>query len=330
MRVVCCPDSLKGVLAAEDAAAALAEGIGRVAGCEADTLPLGDGGEGTAAALFAAVGGEWRRARVSDALGRPVEARWLRLPDGRAVVESAEAIGLWRLAPGERDPLNATSQGLGELLLEAVRSGVGEIVVTLGGSATVDGGAGLRRALAGRQLGDVRLRAAVDVTSPLLGPRGAARVFGPQKGASPAQVEQLEQRLASMPELRPYAELPGAGAAGGLGAALAALGATLEPGSALVADAVGLRSRLAGAALAVTGEGTVDRTSAVGKVPGAVAGLCRAVQVRCVVFGGRVVGGVDELRALGASEIVALSGNRERAVEDLVKLGATLAGSLAS
>ena len=195
---------------------------------------------------MAALGGEWRRAWVSDALGRPVEARWLRLPDGRAVVESAEAIGLWRLAPGERDPLNATSQGLGELLLEAAGSGAREIVVTLGGSATVDGGAGLRRALAGRQLGSVRLRAAVDVTSPLLGPRGAARVFGPQKGATPAQVEELEERLASMPELRPYAELPGAGAAGGLGAALAALGATLEPGSALVADAVGLRPRLAG------------------------------------------------------------------------------------
>ncbi len=190
---------------------------------------------------YAALGGEWRRAWVSDALGRPVEARWLRLPDGRAVVESAEAIGLWRLAPGERDPLNATSQGLGELLLEAAGSGAREVVVTLGGSATVDGGAGLRRALAGRQLGSVRLRAAVDVTSPLLGPRGAARVFGPQKGATPAQVEELEERLASMPELRPYAELPGAGAAGGLGAALAALGATLEPGSTLVADAVGLR-----------------------------------------------------------------------------------------
>ena len=330
MRVVCCPDSLKGVLAAEDAAAALAEGVAQVPGCEADAIPLGDGGEGTADALYAALGGEWRRAWVSDALGRPVEARWLRLPDGRAVVESAEAIGLWRLARGERDPLNATSQGLGELLLEAAGSGAREVVVTLGGSATVDGGAGLRRALAGRQLGGVRLRAAVDVTSPLLGPRGAARVFGPQKGATPAQVEELEERLASMPELRPYAELPGAGAAGGLGAALAALGAALEPGSTLVADAVGLRPRLAGAALAVTGEGTVDRTSAFGKVPGAVAGLCRAVGVRCVVFGGRVVEGVEELRALGASEVVALSGNRERAVEDLVRLGASLAGGLES
>jgi len=330
VRIVCCPDSLKGVLAADKAAVALAEGIERVPGCEADQIPLGDGGEGTADALHAALGGEWQQARVSDALGRPVEARWLRLPDGRAVVESAQAIGLWRLTPEERDPLNATSEGLGELLLEAVASGAREVVVTLGGSATVDGGSGLRRTLVGRDLGGVRLRAAADVTNPLLGPNGAAHVFGPQKGATPAQVEELERRLAAMPELRPYAELPGAGAAGGLGAALAALGASIEPGSALVAEAVGLRSHLARAALAVTGEGAVDATSAAGKVPGAVAKLCRVLGVDCVVFGGRIDGGVEDLLALGASDVVPLSGDRKRAVGDLVELGASLARAYAS
>jgi glycerate kinase len=326
--IVCCPDSLKGVLGAAEAAAALAEGARRVAGCDALEVPLGDGGEGTAAALFGALGGDWRTVRVRDALGRPVEARWLLLPDGRAVVESAQAIGLWRLRPDERDPMRASSEGLGELLLGALGAGPSEVIVTLGGSATVDGGAGLRRALGGWRADGIRLRAACDVTSPLLGAHGAARTFGPQKGASPAQVEQLERRLGAMDELRPYAEQPGAGAAGGLGAALAALGAKLEPGSELVLDAVGLRERLVGAELAVTGEGTVDRTSAAGKVPGAVAAACREARVRCVVFGGRVEGGVDELCALGASAVAALSGRPERAVEDLVDLGESLAATV--
>jgi glycerate kinase len=326
LKVTCCPDSLKGVLSATQAAAALAAGA-RVAGWEADELPLGDGGEGTADALFAALGGEWRTERVRDALGRAVDARWLLLSDGSAVVESAQAIGLWRLRPDERDPMRAASDGLGDLLLAAVRAGAHEVIVTLGGSATVDGGVGLRRALGGQRLDGIRLRAACDVTSPLLGLRGAARVFGPQKGATPAQVEELEHRLAALDELRPYAELPGAGAAGGLGAALAAFGATLEPGSALVLDAVGFQARLAGSDLAVTGEGTVDSTSAAGKVPGAVAAACRSAAVRCVVFGGRVEGSVEELRALGANEVVALSGRPERAVEDLRALGESLARS---
>jgi glycerate 2-kinase len=265
MRIVCAPDTLKGVLSATDAAAALAGGVRRVDGLVAEELPLGDGGEGTGQALAAALGGEWRAVTVVDALGRPVEARFLLLPDSRAVVESAEAIGLGRLSRDELDPVRASSEGLAELLLAAADAGAREIVVTLGGSATVDGGEGLRRALAGRSLDRVALRAACDVTNPLLGRRGAARVFGPQKGATPAQVEKLERRLAGMEELRPFAELPGAGAAGGLGAALAALGAELVPGIELVLEAVRFRERIEGAALVVTGEGRVDATSAAGK-----------------------------------------------------------------
>ena len=291
-------------------------------------LPLADGGEGTAEALEGALGGDWQHAQVLDPLGRPVQARWLLLPDRRAVVESAEAIGLWRLARRDRDPLRASSFGLGQLLGCAVAAGVREVIVTLGGSATVDGGAGLRDALAAVDLHGVRLRAACDVRNPLLGARGAARVFGPQKGATPAQVRELERRLAAMTELAPFAALPGAGAAGGLGAALAALGATLEPGAALVLDAVHFRDRLRGAALAVTGEGAVDRTSSEGKVPGAVATACREAGVRCVVFGGRVRGGREQLRAAGADEIVALSGRPAGAVHDLEALGARLARSL--
>jgi glycerate kinase len=309
------------VLAAAEAAAALGSGLGRVAGIEPDELPLGDGGEGTAEALRAALGGDWRPARVADPLGRPVDARFLLVPGGTAVVESAEAIGLGRLAPEERDPLHASSAGLGELLLAAAAAGPSEILVTLGGSATVDGGAGLREALGTGPLEGLRLRAACDVTNPLLGPRGAARIFGPQKGATPAQVEELERRLAAMPELAPFADLPGAGAAGGLGAALAALGAELVPGIDLVLDAVGFAERIDGAALVITGEGTVDRTSASGKVPGGVARVCAATAVPCLVFGGRVRGGVDALYGLGATAVVPLSGRRERSRDDLVQLG---------
>ena len=324
MKVVCCPDSLKGVLPAHDAAAALARGLRRVGSIEPVRLPLADGGEGTAEALAAALGGEWRTARVRDALGRSVDARFLLLPGRRGVVESAEAIGLWRLDSAERDPMRASSEGLGELLLAAVDAGATELLVTLGGSATVDGGEGLRRALLGRSLRGAQLRAACDVTNPLLGKRGAARVFGPQKGATPAQVEALEERLAAMDELKPFATCPGAGAAGGLGAALAALGAELLSGIDLVLDAVDFDTRIRGAALVITGEGAVDATSSSGKVPGGVASACARGGVPCVVFGGQVRDGVHELYALGATAVLPLGGRRDRARSDLERLGEAL------
>jgi glycerate kinase len=311
-RIVACPDSLKGVLSAQEAAAALAEGLGR-----AEEVPLADGGEGTAAALHAALGGEWRLAYdVPDPLGRPRTARYLGLPDGRVIVESADAIGLTLLAPDERDPLRASSRGLGVLMAAAAEAGATELVVALGGTATVDGGAGLREFLPELPVSTTAL---YDVRSPLL---DAARVFAAQKGASPEQVGELERRLAEVDELGPYAELPGAGAAGGLGAALAALGAQLVPGAEFVLDAVGLRERLRGAALAVTGEGTVDRTSAEGKVAGSVVRLCAEEGIRCAVFGGRV----DE--PLRGAESYELSGDPERAREDLVALGERLARSV--
>lgn len=326
MKLVCAPDSLKGVLAATDAAAALAAGARRVDGVEAEPLPLADGGEGTAETLHAVAGGEWRHALVHDPLGRAVDARFLLLPGARAVIESAEAIGLERLEASERDPLRATSYGLGELLAAAVDAGAREVLVTLGGSATVDGGEGMRRALAGRELAGMRLRAACDVTNPLLGERGAARVFGPQKGASPEDVAELERRLAAMEELRPVADVPGAGAAGGLGAALAALGAELVPGIELVLEAVAFTERLRGATLVVTGEGKVDETSAHGKVPAGVVRACAAHGVPCAVFGGLVErAGARALYALGAAAVLPLSGRPERAHDDLVDLGEALA-----
>lgn len=289
------------------------------AGIDADELPLADGGDGTAEALHAALGGEWRDAEVSDPLGRTLVARFLLLPDGRAVVESAEAIGLTRLSAGELDPLAASSRGLGELILAAAASGSRQLLVALGGSATVDGGAGLREVLAELPLPTT---VACDVANPLLGERGAARAFGRQKGATPKQIDELEKRLAGMAALRTVADIPGAGAAGGLGAALAALGARLVPGAELVLGELDFRSRIRGAALVVTGEGTVDRTSGEGKAPGVALRICRAEGVRCAVFGGRVVEG------LAGAEMHALSGDPARAADDLAALGEAVGRTL--
>ncbi len=311
MRVLLCPASLKGVLSAREAAAALARGVAK-AGAEAIALPVADGGEGTAQALEGALGGEWHCARVSDPLGKPVKASWLRLNDGRAVVEAAAAIGLPLLEEHERDPLQASSRGFGELVLAALESSPASLVLALGGVATVDGGAGLREVV-----GELPVPAVVlcDVQTRL---GDAARVFGPQKGASAVDVETLASRLATMEELRPYAELPGAGAAGGLGAALAALGAELVPGAPTVLDLLGFDGLLAGSDLVVTGEGQVDETTFEGKAPGEIASRCAARGVRCVVFGGRVRAEVE------GAETVALSGDPDHAEQDLVDLGRSL------
>jgi glycerate kinase len=299
---------------------ALAAGM-RMAGVEAEELPVADGGEGTAEVLAAAQGGEWRTAAVGDPLGRVVAAGYLVLEDGTAVVEAAEAIGLRRLADEERDPMRTSSRGLGELLLAAATATSGPILVCLGDSATVDGGGGLREAV-GHDLAGRKLLGLCDVRNRLLGERGAARAFGPQKGASPQQVHELEARLAAMDELRPYAELPGAGAAGGLGAAIAALGGELVSGAELVLERVGFRDWARGADLVVTGEGTVDRSSGEGKAVGEVVRICAEEGARCVVFGGRVA------EALEGVETQALSGDPKRAAEDLVELGEKLGGAL--
>jgi glycerate kinase len=290
----------------------------RVTGVEVGEVPVADGGEGTAAVIQAALGGIWRTAIVSDPLGRPVAAEWLLLDDGTAVVESARAIGLPLLKPGERDPLHTTSLGLGELLLATLATEPSALLVCIGGTATVDGGTGMREVV-GARLRDLPLRVLCDVRNPLLGERGAARVFGPQKGASPGVVEELEARLAAIEELAPYRDLPGAGAGGGLGAALAALGGELVEGAELVLDTIGFDERVRGADLVITGEGTVDATTLEGKAPGAVVRRCERLGVRCELFGGVVRDGVDAR---------SLSGRRETAGEDLVRLGEELARAL--
>jgi glycerate kinase len=314
------PASCKGVLSALEAAMALAAGM-RDAGLEAEELPVADGGEGTAEVFAAALGGEWRAAAASDPLGRPVEARYLVLDDGSAVVEAAEAVGLRRLGSNELDPLAASSRGLGELLLAIAGEASGPILVGLGDTAIVDGGAGLLEVV-GEKLGGRGLEVLCDVRNPLLGERGAARAFGPQKGASPEQVEELERRLAAMDELRPYAELPGAGAAGGLGAGLAALGGRLLPGAEVVLERIDFASQARGADLVVTGEGTLDRSSIEGKAVGEVVRVCAVLGVRCELFGGRI----DE--APPGTRPHALSGDPDRAADDLVELGGRLARAL--
>ena len=309
MLALASPASLKGVLTAAAAAEALAVGL-RAGGADAIELAVADGGEGTADVLFGTLGGDWRATRVVDAFGAPRQAAWLLLPDGTAVVEAAAAVPL---DPRRLDPLAASSRGFGELIAAAATTGARSLALPLGGTATMDGGAGLLEALDALPLPAVAL---CDVRTTLW---EAPRVFGPQKGASPADVELLERRLALRHELVPYAELAGAGAAGGLGAALAALGAELLPGAEWVLRAIHFGDRLRGADLVVTGEGRVDASTRAGKAPSAVAAAARGAGVPCVVFGGVV----DE--PLPDDETIALSGDPAAAAADLAALGAELA-----
>ena len=320
MRALASPASLKGVLSAVEASMALAAGL-REAGMHAEELPVADGGEGTAEVFAAARGGEWRSVRyVKDPLGREIEARYLMLDDGTAVVEAAEAIGLSRLAPEERNVLQAKSIGLFQLIAAAEEGGAQALIVCLGDTATCDGGAGVLSTP--WALPDVPIRVACDVRNPLLGERGAARAFGPQKGATPEMVEELERRLGSLEELQPYADLPGAGAGGGLGAAFAAFGGELVSGSELVLELVGFRWQVPGATLVVTGEETLDRSTLEGKAVGEVLRVCREEGVRC-----EVVAGLVEEAPQGVT-VHPLSGNPEKAAEDLVELGGRLGRAL--
>ena len=312
MLALACPASLKGVLSAREAAAALAGGLRR-GGADAEELPVADGGEGTLDVLSVALGGEWREALVSDPLGREVRARWLLLDSGIAAIESAEAVGLGLVGEGERDVLRGSSRGLGELIHAAMDTEPAELVVFLGGTATVDGGRGLLEVLGGFRM---PARAACDVRSPLI---DAVRVFARQKGATTEQIGELERRVLGMEALEPFAELPGAGAAGGLGAALAALGAELVPGAPFVLDLIGFPERVRGADLVVTGEGTVDRSTWMGKAPSAVADACGEAGVRCSIFGGCVSERPDGV------ELYELSGDPALAREDLAALGRRLA-----
>ena len=284
--VLCCPDKFRGTLTAREAAAALAAGVRR-AGREAIELPLADGGEGTLDVLCPRVA-QRRMSRVTGPLGEPVNAEW-GLRDGSAVVEMARASGLALVEAN--DPLAATTRGTGELILEALHSGARHVVVAVGGSATTDGGLGALEAL-GFDLRGAAVEVACDVTTRFV---DAARVFGPQKGASAVDVEVLEERLERLAERylaetgRDVRGLAGGGAAGGLAGGLAALGATLVPGAPLVAGLVGLRGRLRDTELVLTGEGRLDSTSFAGKAVGHVLAEAEAAAVDAAVVAGEVV-----------------------------------------
>jgi glycerate kinase len=327
MRIVIAPNAFKGSLSALDAAEAIAEGV-RAAAPDADLVlvPIADGGDGTVDALVAATHGERRTLRVRGPLGDPVDAEYGVIDAGStAVIEMAKAAGLALVPPARRDPRITTTYGVGELLQQAYDAGARHFIVGIGGSATNDGGAGMAQALGyhlldenGHELppgglalkrlaridvGGVRatwkaveVDVACDVTNPLTGPNGASAVYGPQKGATPEMVAELDAALKRFAEvIRRYLgvdveQLPGAGAAGGLGAGLVAFtGARLRPGAEMVMEALRLDERLVGAQLVITGEGRLDsQTARFGKGPAAVARHARRAAMPVVAIGGSV------------------------------------------
>lgn len=317
MRVVLAPDSFSGTLSAIAAATAMAEGWQSARpGDDVRVVPMSDGGEGLLAVVEHALPDAQRQpAEVADARGYAIDAEWLLLSDGTALVESAQACGLTQLAPDRRDPRLATTYGVGQLIAAALNAGVRRVIVGLGGSATVDGGAGAATALGHRLLrGDgngvkvggeyltdldrivagpvpeVPVIAAADVDAPLLGPDGAVAGFAAQKGAGANDAEVLEQALTTLADVAerdlnggPWRDAPGAGAAGGLGFGLMAfLGAHLRSGADYVTGLVALDVAISTADLVVTGEGALDAWSLRGKVPGAVADL--AEKLGCPVY----------------------------------------------
>ena len=337
MKLVIAPDSFKESMSAERVALAIAAGWREVF-AEADIrlCPMADGGEGTVEAVLSATGGERREQQVRGPLGTPVTAHWGWLPDERqAVIEMAAASGLHWVAAEQRDARITTTYGTGELVLAALDAGARRIILGIGGSATNDGGAGLLEALGARLLNeegqpigrggaaltdlqrielaglDTRLAAteiiiAADVDNPLCGPHGASHVFGPQKGASADQVEQLDHALSHFADVmaaalgQDYRDVPGVGAAGGLGfAARAVLGARFRPGIELVAELSGLAEAVQGADLVITGEGRLDGQSLHGKTPVGVARIARAAGVPVIALAGSLGEGYQRLYEAG-------------------------------
>ncbi len=345
MKIVIAPDSFKGSASAGQVAEALARGWRKVfPNALVMTLPMADGGEGTTEALVAATGGTTETVAVQDPLGRPLEASFGILGDGQtAVVEVAAASGLPLLSAAERNPLLTTTYGTGQLIRAAMRKGISRLLIGLGGSATVDGGAGLVSALgakllnaAGRPIGPgggslgelaqiqpgelprlvgkVEILAACDVDNPLTGPNGAAAVFGPQKGAAPDEVSRLDRNLAHYAKLIArdlgvqVDRLAGAGAAGGLGAGLVAfLGAKLVPGIEMVMAASELEEKLQNCDLVITGEGKLDGQSARGKTPVGVARLAAKARIPVLAIGGAIAQDADELYEQGIGAMLSIT-----------------------
>ncbi len=343
--VVVAPDSFKGSLSAVQAAEAMERGVlaawpdSRVV-----KIPIADGGEGTVEALVTATSGRYETSTVRGPLGRPVEARWGVLGDGRtAVVEMAAASGLTLVPAGRRDPRIASTFGTGQLIRAALDAGFRHIVIGIGGSATNDGGSGMAKALGVRfldgrgdtlpeggaalsrlvsvdlsrvdpRLAEAEILVACDVDNPLTGPRGASAVYGPQKGATPAVVAELDAaleryaRVSSEATGRDVARLPGAGAAGGLGAGLLFFTpARLVPGIDLVLDSTRFDDQVRGATLVVVGEGRTDHQTAMGKAPVGVARVASRHGVPVLLVSGSLGPGAEEVLAHGIGRIVQAS-----------------------
>jgi glycerate kinase len=320
MRILIAPDKFKGSLTAQEVADQIALGLrGRLPEAVIRTVPMADGGEGTADVIREACAGDWVNCRAHDALGRAIEARYVWLPErATAVIEMSAAAGLWRIPPDDRDLLRATTFGVGEVINDAATRGAKEILLGLGGSATNDGGLGMAAALGFRFMGSnegtsgragsdeteiqypadltkltrivppndkrgfPRVTIAADVRNPLLGPRGATRTFGPQKGGTPEQLELLESGLERLADIaagdlgRDLRDTPGGGAAGGLGFGLMTFcNAAVKSGFEVVAEFVRLRSAIEQADVVITGEGRLDEQTLEGKAPAGVARLAR-------------------------------------------------------
>lgn len=341
MKIVIAPDSFKGSISAEAACAAIASGVRQAwPYAELISVPLSDGGEGTASTLAAATGGRMMTAPVQDPLGRPMQAQYALLGNGRtAVVEMAAASGLTLLSPAERNPLVTSTFGTGQLIKVALDQGVEELIVAIGGSATNDGGSGALQALGaklldseGRELPPggaallslqkldlsgidqrlhrIRLRVACDVDNPLTGIQGASRVFGPQKGATASEVELLDLCLAHWGAIigstigRDLGMVPGAGAAGGLGVAMLLLDGELQRGIEIVLDTLQIEQYLRGTDLIVTGEGRIDGQTARGKTIWGIAQRARRLSIPVVALVGSEGDGCDGLYSEGVDAIL--------------------------
>lgn len=344
MKIILAPDSYKGSMTAKQACEAMELGIKRVLPqAEIIKVPMADGGEGTVQSLVDATGGQIYTANVTNPIGRKIKASYGILGDGEtAVIEMAEASGLFLIPENRRNPLRTTTYGTGELIKAALDQGCRKFILGLGGSATNDGGAGMAQALGvkfrdkdGEQLDfgggvlsqlteidmsnldhriqESRFVVACDVTNPLCGPNGASYVFGPQKGASPAMVEQLDQNLkhyATIVQQKmniDVLDIPGAGAAGGLGAGMIAfLRAELQRGIEIVIEASKLEEHVKGASLVFSGEGQCDDQTKNGKTPFGVAKTAQAHQVPVVLIAGSIGDGIEELYDHGVHSVFAM------------------------
>lgn len=344
MRFVIAPDSYKGSLSSVEVAGVIEQGLRQVfPEAEVVKVPIADGGEGTVEAFLTALGGEKRKVKVTGPLGNPVEGFYGLLPDGQtAVIEMAAASGLPLVPPEQRNPLLTTTYGTGELIRAALEAGCSKIIIGIGGSATNDGGMGMAQALGigfyddeGSELGfgganlsrlsridlskmnpalkKAQLIVACDVDNPLCGPTGASRVFGPQKGATPAIVKQLDAGLARLAGVikaqtgKDILNMPGAGAAGGLGGGLVGLlGAVLRPGIDIVIDSTGLEEKIKGADLVITGEGRTDYQTARGKAPVGIARVAKKYNVPVIAFSGGLGEKYEEVYGAGLDAVFSI------------------------